>query len=562
MKLSDITLPAAINDPALFGSGAWFKKRESWQSWFAFLAVLYAVGTLTPDQLKLFQQCTGRTAAPTKAFNEVWLCCGRRSGKSFILALVAVYLACFFDYKQYVALGERVTIVIVSTDRKQSRNILNYIRGLLSVPMLKRLVEREHGEGFDLSNGVSIEIHTASWRSSRGYTVAAVLADEIAFWRFESESANPDREILNALRPAMATIPNAMLLCASSPYAQDGVMWKAFRRHYRKDNSPVLFWKAPTKLMNPSVPQRIIDEAYADDPEAAGAEYGAEFRAGMANFIDRKVVEDAVIEGRYELPYQPDLQYIARMDPSGGGNDPFTLAIGHAVGNRYIIDLLRERKPPFNTDAVCKEFSAIIKSYGLTTATADNYALRWPRDRFAEHGIDVGTEPMPKSKIYLSLLPLLNSKRCELLDNADLVKQACNLQRHTAHGGQDTVDHPRGQHDDVINAAALVLVALSRRDTQQISFSPPIIVYPDGTTSADHMLSRAGDCIGCKDPELARQRKELAARPSVPRPPRDPKKPLSSNELFYMHGGGSGSEFGGLNWGPVDTRGGKWWGPG
>ena len=32
------------------------------------------------------------------------------------------------------------------------------------------------------------------------------------------DSANPDYDILDAIRPGMATIPNVMLLCASSPY--------------------------------------------------------------------------------------------------------------------------------------------------------------------------------------------------------------------------------------------------------------------------------------------------------------------------------------------------------
>ena len=47
----------------------------------------------------------------------------------------------------------------------------------------------------------------------RGYSVLAALCDEIAFWQTD-DAAEPDFEILNALRPAMSMIPNAMLLCA------------------------------------------------------------------------------------------------------------------------------------------------------------------------------------------------------------------------------------------------------------------------------------------------------------------------------------------------------------
>ena len=66
------------------------------------------------------------------------------------------------------------------------------------------------------------QIGTASFRTTRGYSFAAVLCDEIAFWRQDETSANPDVEILRALRPGMASIPGSVLLMASSPYAKRG----------------------------------------------------------------------------------------------------------------------------------------------------------------------------------------------------------------------------------------------------------------------------------------------------------------------------------------------------
>src|SRR6266567_6067993 len=101
--------------------------------------------------------------------------------------------------------------------------------------------------------------YTASFRSSRGFTLIAALCDETAFWRSDETSANPDSEIINALRPAMATIPNSMLLAASSPYARKGELWNAYHRYHGRDDAPALVWHAPTKVMNPTVPQSIID---------------------------------------------------------------------------------------------------------------------------------------------------------------------------------------------------------------------------------------------------------------------------------------------------------------
>jgi hypothetical protein len=114
---------------------------------------------------------------------------------------------------------------------------MRYIRGLLrAVPMLAATIEAERIESIDLNNRISIEVHTASFRTTRGYTVVAALLDEIAYWPSE-DSTSPDFEIINAIRPAMATVPGAMMLCASSPHARRGVLWEAYHRHFGQESS-------------------------------------------------------------------------------------------------------------------------------------------------------------------------------------------------------------------------------------------------------------------------------------------------------------------------------------
>jgi hypothetical protein len=61
------------------------------------------------QQLELYRQCTGRTTPPSAPFSEVYLCCGRRAGKSFALALIATFLATFRDYRPHLQPGERAT---------------------------------------------------------------------------------------------------------------------------------------------------------------------------------------------------------------------------------------------------------------------------------------------------------------------------------------------------------------------------------------------------------------------------------------------------------------------
>lgn len=450
-----MTIVEACADPNLFAR--WFRDRETWRGWFVFLRALFGL-PMAADDRALYKQCTGRDEPIAGGAREAWLVVGRRGGKSMVLALIAVFLACFCDWSPYLSPGERGTIMVLAADRRQARTIYRYAHAMLArIPMLAGLIDRETAEAIDLTNGVTIEIMAASFRSVRGYTVIAALCDEIAFWRSE-ESSNPDAEIIGALRPAMATIPNAMLLCASSPYARRGVLWDAFRRHFGRADSPLLVWRAATRTMNPTVPQSLVNEATEADPASAAAEYGAEFRTDVETFVAREIVDAAVVPDRHELPPTGGNTYLAFVDPSGGSADSMTLAVAHRDGEIGVVDAVRERRPPFSPDDVVADFAALMKSYGITEVHGDRYAGEWPRERFRVHGIEYVPAEKPKSDIYRNLLPILNGHRAELLDVPRLAAQLCGLERRTARGGRDSIDHSPGAHDDVANAVAGALV--------------------------------------------------------------------------------------------------------
>src|SRR5262245_31201993 len=232
--------------------------------------------------------------------------------------------------------------MIIARDRRQTRIILGYIRALLTeLPMLARMIVRETADSFDLVNNTTIEVHVASFRGVRGYAIVAALCDELAFWPTD-DAADPDYAVIDALRPGMAQFPNAMLLCASSPYARKGALFDAHQRHYGKDHDPVLVWKAPTRVMNPTVLQSVIDAAMARDASDAAAEWMAEFRSDLESFISREAVMACLDIGVRERPPIAGLRYESFVDPSGGSSDSMTIAIGHEVDGRVIVDCLRE----------------------------------------------------------------------------------------------------------------------------------------------------------------------------------------------------------------------------
>jgi hypothetical protein len=260
----------------------------------------------------------------------------------------------------------------------------------------------------------------------------------------------------------MATIPNALLICVSSPYAKRGVMYEAYREYYGKDQDRVLVVKAPTKTMNPTIDEAVIDEAYARDEASARAEYGAEFRDDVESFVSREVVDACITPGRTSLPASPERHYFGFVDPSGGSQDSMTMGISHVEELKAVLDVVLEVKPPFSPEAVVEEFCEALTEYRVTHVRGDRYGAQWVAEQFKKRGIEYRPADLSRSDIYRELLPLLNSRRAQLLDQPRLIAQTCGLERRVARGGKDSIDHGPGSHDDLINSGAGALVYAAR----------------------------------------------------------------------------------------------------
>jgi hypothetical protein len=426
-------------------------------SWSPWLSILDATFGETPADPDLVRRVTGRTSLPTEPVRELWAVVGRRGGKSQIAALIAIFLSCFRTYE--LAPGEVGTLMLLAADRKQARVVKRYIVGLMrSVPALALLIANEKQDAIELTNGINIEIHTSNFKNVRGYTVIGAICDEIAFWQNE-DSANPDAEIIAALRPSMLTVPGALLVAISSPYAQRGELFRNHQEHFGKDGDPILVIQADTRTMNPLVPEADIRKAYELDDARAAAEFGAQFRRDIEGLIAREALDAVIVPGRRELPRVPRVTYRGFVDFAGGsgGGDSAAFAVAHTEEGRQVLDCVREYKPPFSPANVCAEIATLAKAYGLSTITADKWGSMFVVEGMRPHAIRVVQNAKPKSALYLDLLPLVNSQLVELLDHPRLRAQALSLERRAGRGPEN-VDAAHGAPEDVINAAAGALV--------------------------------------------------------------------------------------------------------
>ena len=352
--------------------------------------------------------------------------------------------------------GERAYVLCLACDRSQAGILFGYLRGLFEgVPALKSLVRKVTADTIELSNKVTIEVSTASFRSVRGRSLLCVVMDEVAFFRNEDFS-NPDIELATAVSPGLARVPGSMLILISSPHKRSGLLYQRWSDHFGVDEFDVLVVRGSTTRFNPAFDQSIINRALSEDRERYSSEYLAEWRDDLSTWLGRELLDAAVDKGVLVRAPSREGHYLAGCDASGGRNDSFTAAIAHRDKDNIILDWLYERKAPFNPGDAVKEIADVLKSYRCASITGDRYGANWTVEAFAKVGIAYKQSEHDRSAVYMNCLPLFSSGRARLLDNPKMISQFAALERRTFSTGRERVDPGQG-HDDLANSAGIAL---------------------------------------------------------------------------------------------------------
>jgi hypothetical protein len=247
-------------------------------------------------------------------------------------------------------------------------------------------------------------------------------------------------------------------------------MFQQHRKLHGNDGADDICWFAPSRVMNPKLPQSVIDCAIANDAARARAEYENIWREDVSDFVTLDVIEACTDWGVIERPPQRGVLYTAYHDAAGGtGRDSFTLAIGHAehsTAGRVVIDLVRERKPRFVAEDVVREYADVLRNYGVRRVIGDGYAGGLTSDIWERNFITFQKCDNSTADNYLAALPLLTSRRARLVDVATLRTQLSSLERKVV-SGHEVVTHPStaSAHDDVATSVCGCLVAAAEQQS-------------------------------------------------------------------------------------------------
>lgn len=428
---------------------------------------------LSDEARALIRQLSGGIDPLPEGYQEALVLGGRRSSKSLTAACLGVYAATIgatvFRIKDHVKKGETVVVAVMAVDRNQASVIMNYAKAILAQPLFRDVVVRETTDSLVLKmkNAPPIElmILTSDPKRVRGRTIICGILDEACHLLDDADRPRA-QELLDALRPGMATIPSARLIMISSPYKPDGSIYQIWKDFFGKPGADVLVLQGPTKLFNPTIPEKIIARAYERDPNAAGSEWGGQWREAVEAIFRREIMERSVERGVFSRPPIPGIQYKATCDPSGGSADGYVVVISHRnPDGRIVIDNVDEVTPPFDPLVVTERFySDLVSVYpGISTIFGDRYAGQWPRAQWGKFGVQYEVHKPSTSDLYNHAIGYFNSGQVVLLDDEKSISQFCSLERSLT-SQKPKIDHARFHHDDRAAAIAGAIYQWTRGD--------------------------------------------------------------------------------------------------
>jgi hypothetical protein len=447
---ASISIDRALTDRHLLGVA--LGDPTSWSRWISILRAAFAL-PMTDEDRALFRGIAGGREPPSHRVNELWCVVGRRSGKTRMAAAISTYIGAIEQHR--LASGEVGYVLLLAASRDQARVAFDYVVGFLrSSPILRQQILSITSTEVRLKGNIIIGVHAGSYRTIRGRTLLAVVADETSFWRDET-SAQPDVEIYRACMPALAA-SRGMWIGISTGYRKIGLLYQKWRDHFAQPGDDVLVVQGASRRFNLTLDQSIIDRAIESDPEAAESEWGGGFRSDIAAFLDEETIERCIDYARpLEVPPRNNCHYVGFVDPSGGRHDSFTLCIGHREGSEslfFVADVIRGRYPPFDPEEVVAEYAELLKQYHIHSVVGDNYSAAWAETAFKRQGINYIRSEQNKSQLYLEALPQFMRQAISLPNHPKLIRELKLLERRTTKVGRDLVDHGAHGSDDHANA--------------------------------------------------------------------------------------------------------------
>lgn len=449
-----------------------------------------------------------------KATPFMQLVLGRGSGKSLLLATIAVYEAITNPYE--AAPGETVAVVALAPRLKQSKDMLRYTKAHLERPCLAPLVVAKLAEEILLRNGRFIRVQAVdrSGGAARGPTYITSLFDESAFLQYEGLVVDADQ--WQAILAGARGVSEFRGVMSSTPNGKGGFFWETFDQNYGVATTSWQIFLGPQPLTRPDMDPTLLQEYRRADEDAFQREFMCSFDvAGTERFFNFEHVKKCICDGLREVPPKgPHVQYVCAVDPTGGSHDLMTATVVERLddGGRVRQCLVKgwDPKDPHASTVheIAREIAYLIAPYGINTVYGDIFGGAWVGEAFASVGLEYETRGFNAiQKVQrASLLRELFAAECiELLDEPTQIRELKEYEKKTLKSGQVTVNHPmtKDGSDDYIDSLALATWELVGHDAK---------LHPPETLDRWNEKKWKKDLFDGRSPDLSPETGDTAAK--------------------------------------------------
>ena len=301
---------------------------------------------------------------------QLVLCLGRRSFKSFLTSIIALYeayklLSEYCPQEKYgIDALKPIWIINVATNQEQARIVFEEIEakvrtsdffktriGKHRAEELHFLTDSDMEVNKDLETGgdirktegsVVLVAGNSNSAGLRGHAAIMLIYDEIAHF-IDNNGKVSDRAIYNALQPSLHTFnwvdkdgnshQDGKSVLISSPTTRNRLFYDRYRRALDPDSGGVSF-RLPTWKANPNITRDNLKEDYQSDPEAFMQEFAAEFSYGGTEALFSPTMVDKCVERGMQRNLINRVNgdfnkvYYMHVDPAKTG-DNYALAVIH-----------------------------------------------------------------------------------------------------------------------------------------------------------------------------------------------------------------------------------------
>lgn len=464
-----------------------------------------------------------------KAFTELQLVLGRRSGKTIMASVITVYEAykllvinngdphAFYDLPD----GDEISIINVALSQEQAGVLFRFIQDRLrdspffshrisdpttdEVRLLtnKDIEQRKKNQSLQKKGSIVLKCGHSNPDSLAGRSVILILFDEIAF--YDESGKVTGTSFYNRLWPSLGRFlkyGHAKTVLISSPNTRSGLFFKKFEDSVKEETS--LSFQLPTWEVNKEITYALEDmeKARRSNMEGFKVEFGGQWASGgtMGNFFEKAQIENCIRgDCGPHTKVNPKYNYFLHVDPAKKGNNYSAVLVAKErytdnYGKRRVRCILAGTwvwRPIPNLGLqfhlIDKDIIRICQIFRPSLVTYDDYHSVHSLQLLRSHGINtqqIAYNRNVKMKIYQNLRDLMTyqpAPELVLYDNGDesslLIQELiCLKYKRTQRGFTLVVDKGSDVKTDDL-ADCLAGACSSANEGLRMALPEPVVVY-------------------------------------------------------------------------------------